>query len=369
MVLFMDGCSHYDTAQLGKKWTAVTAQTATFTQAAEGRTDGCIKKYLPSNGDAGYLTCTPLFTQDATWSPTASGRIGLAIKVDDLSTLGSGPNSPTANDLVNTLLTVYYGTQAHFGVTLNSNGTLSVWRKQGFGTLLGSSVQGVTSGTFAYIEIGWVLSASGAGSVEIRSNETQILLLTGISNTYDVFPFGPPPSLWNSLRVLNMPGTGDQTVRICDIYVADAVAPNDDFLGDISVAYYLPEDVGAASAWTPTAGDNWECVDDVPPNDTDTPSISASTPGTRDSYVMQDVVGDPRAIQICCYMRKAEEGAAAVTPSLRIDGDYYDSPNALNLGSTAFDYYLQPMDVNPATGDPFTKAILDAAESGPLKSA
>lgn len=370
-VLFMDGCSHYDTAQIGKKWTALAAGTATWTQEAEGRTDGCIKRIVPSNGEPGYLTCTPLFTQNAVWSPTASGRIGFALKVDDLTAVAAGPASPTANDLTETILSVYYGNQTQFGVVLNANGTFSVWRKQGFGTLLGSSVQGVTSGTYAYIEIGWVLSNSGAGSVEIRSNETIILSLSGISNTYDVFPFSSPPPLWNSLRFLNVPGevAANLTTRVCDIYVADAAAPNGDFLGDISVAYYLPEDVGASSAWTPTSGDNWECVDGVPPNDTDTPSISATTPGTRDSYVMQDVVGDPAAIQICCYMRKTEEGAAAVTPALRIDGDYYDSPNVLSLGSTGFDYYLQPMDVNPATGDPFTKAILDAAESGPLKSA
>ena len=58
---------------------------------------------------------------------------------------------------------------------------------------------------------------------------------------------------------------------------------------------------------------------------------------------------------------------AAFAPTARVGGVDYEF-ETFGIGDTAYTYYLQPLDANPATpGVEWTKAIVDASEFGLIK--
>jgi hypothetical protein len=160
-------------------------------------------------------------------------------------------------------------------------------------------------------------------------------------------------------------------LRQCDVYLLDDVAspdpanPNNDFLGDQRVSYIKPIGPGAETNWTPSAGANWDCVDEVPPDDAE--RVTTTAAGTRDTYEFQNVLGDPLAIQTCHFVKKDIDAAAELSTITRHGGVDFDSP-AQGIGSTDYDYRLFPEDVNPATNLQYTQAEMDAGEWGPLKA-
>lgn len=371
MVVFLDGMSHYSASELDKKWTSVSSTDVTWDVLAEGRTDGCIKRTSTGNGNpCGRLTFTPLFTQDDVWTPTASGVFGCALKVDDLTRLTPGVASLTSFDLDGAFFTLYNGSRALFAVSLNQDGTFSAYRKVvGLPVLLGTTVQALNDDEWAYVQIRWFLSTGNDGEIVIKVNGNTVMTFTGRTcpDATDMFPFGATGAEWTSINPMGQASEPSPflVMRMCDLYLCDRVAPNDDFLGDISIAYIKPDGVGAASGWTPSAGANWECVDEVPPND-ETDYVETTTPATRDTYTFEDVLGDPVAIQVCNYCRKDGVGGASVAVVTRQGGVDYDGPEQ-GIGSTSYDYRLQPYDTNPATSAQWTKAEMDAGEWGPLK--
>lgn len=373
--LFLDGASHYDTPWIPKKWTAFEQTNTTWTQApGEGRNGrGCIKRVTAGAGDGGYLTYTPNRDQDAPWVPTRTGTFGHAVKVDSLATLSGGTiDIPSVFDLRNAILVVYSGPWAMFGVMLNQSGTLTAYtRNQG---AVASSVQAMQDAVWAYLEYQWTVSTDAStadGALEIRWNGIPILLYTGILST-GALGFPAPVAQWDSLNVLGMyDASTPSTARQGDVYLNDNVAspdpanPADGFFGDIPILYIRPNGVGASSGWTPSSAPNFSCVNEVPPDDAE--RITATPVGTRDTYDFEDVVGDPKAIQICLLAKKATPDAASVAVVTRQGGADLDGQN-IPIADTDYSYLLQPQDVNPHTTLQWTEAEMNAGQWGPLKT-
>lgn len=370
MLLFMDGASHYSVTELGQKWTSKTDTNVTWAVAAEGRTDGCVKRTSTGTGDGpGQLGFSPLFNQSGTWTPTASGVFGCALKIDALGRVDPTVGTASSFQMENTFFQAMNGIWTMFGVCINQNGTFSVYRQIAVGgttTLLATSAEGLDDAEWAYIEIKWTLSTT-TGSLIIHSNGNEILNYSGVLYP-SAFPFTPPTVTWNSILVLGMKSQGSPFLlaRMCDVYLLDQTAPNSDFLGDIRVAYIKPNGVGNSSQWTPSAGANWQCVDEVPPN-SDTDYVETTTVGNKDTYAFENVTGDPLAIQVCNYCRKTSAAGASLAVVTRQNGTDYEGPTQ-GLGSTSYDYVLQPYDTNPDTSAQWTQGQMDAGQWGPLKA-
>lgn len=373
MVLFLDGASHYSTSEIGQKWTTVDTTGCTFVQAAEGRADGCLKRTSTSNHNSpGYLGFAPLMTQTAEWTPGYQGTFGCALKVDDFAAV-QGLGNLGVQSVTGVLFSVWAGSQVQFYVALNKDGTFTLLRQmQAAGNvILANSIQGLTKNVYGYVEIRWTLSTNAAtadGSCQIRVNENLVLDYTGILFCATFLAFPNPPREWTSIRVLGQQSEPSPllVMRMCDVYLADHVAPNGDFLGDIRIAYIRPDGIGAASAWTPLTPPNWSEVNEVPP-DGDTSYVETTTPGTRDTYTFENVVGDPAAIQVCTYVRKTDAAGASFSVITRQGGVDYDGP-AIGIGAQTYSYRLQPYDTNPATSAAWTEAQMNAGEWGPLKA-
>jgi hypothetical protein len=246
------------------------------------------------------------------------------------------------------------------GVVLNPAGTLSLVRGS---TIIATSVLGLTTGVQYYIEFdGTIDPAAGALSVRVNGALTPWVTFSG--NTRNT-----ANTVWNGLSLglmINNLIVSDGVHDFDDLYVLDksGSAPWNAFLGDVRVDVRNPTAAGATTGFTPSAGSNFQNVDDVAPND-DTDFNSAAAAPATDTFVFQDV---PVAgaiiygIQHCIYLRKTDAGICTVAPVVRHSGVDNVGANITPGTSYAFGLALNP--TNPGTGLQWTEAGFNAAEFG-----
>lgn len=347
-LLFMDSFDHYATADITEKWTAVEAAGQWTIAAAAGR----------RGSSALRVTSASWWIQKALPAGATTVVVGVAYKPPSLST--------------NLVLELSEATAAHVGLRVNTDGSVSVHRMLSgpFSTsndvTLGTSAPGlVTAGVFTYIEIKATIHDT-TGSVEVRLNgsTTPIINVTGVDTrnggtgvvTLVYFTSYSGPS-----------GNYD----FDDLYLLDGTgsAPWNTFLGDCRVDARYPTAAGATTGWTPSAGSNWQNVDDAPPND-DTDYNSTSTLNALDTFVVQDapVVGATIfGVQHCLNLKKMDAGTCTVAPVVRHAG--VDNVGADISPGTSYAFGLLVQQTNPGTGAQWTEAGFNAAEFGYKKTA
>ncbi len=370
MLLRIDGQDHYDTAHLAEKYTTVNSTACTWTVAAEGPGGkNCVVRTATSGaGSAGYLGIAPLLTQEAIWVPTASGVFGMKVKINDFSLVPQPLGAGNANRCLFAVLT---GGQIHFAVQLNPDGTFTVVRAGFSGTTLATSTEALRENEWASVEVKWTISHT-VGSVQIVVNRVVVLTVSGV----DTQNYTELPS-WDSVRLLATDAVNVGLItRMCDYYLADqsvgagAYRVND-FLLSWEIAVIKPNGAGSVSDWTPSAGANYECVDEVPPND-DTDYISATTVTTRDDYDFEALPAGAivKGFQIVTLPRLTAAGSAGLTPVYRTGGGTDAVGIEQGITQTGYDTFrMWPYDRNPVTDNQATKAEIDAAKFGLIKSA
>jgi hypothetical protein len=128
--------------------------------------------------------------------------------------------------------------------------------------------------------------------------------------------------------------------------------------GGLRITRLAPTGAGNYAQWTPSTGANWECVNEVPPSDTD--YVSSDTSGQKDSYVMADCGANVYDIK-ALVSRFYGSGESQIKSLLRIGGsDYLGS--VIDLPSTGKVDDIRY--INPATSQPFTSAEVNGLESG-----
>jgi hypothetical protein len=378
MLLFIDGMAHYATEEIPRKYTVFndgdTAGTSVWSVAPEGRFNNCLKRVVTGGGFAssGYVEATPLFDRRGPWTPTAGMVMGFALKVDDLDLVRT-----PGNHHYSTVLEIFEGTGRILYIVLNNTGTFSVYAHRALFTgdgaaYLGSSIQGLRSNQWAYVEVKLVVDAV-AGLVQIRVNGTIVFSYSG--DTRGSSYISAYSGIWTTARLLNLASSGlPMTTWLADLYIADlvSVVADDvsDFLGDVTIDYITSDGPGYLTEWDPApVVANWENVNEVPP-DEDTTYNSTAIVGERDSYTLQDVpVGSIiLGYQALLYTRKETEGAAFLQFGLRPPGGVtYDTTRQGIPAVDEYRYLIWPYDVNPATLAKITEAEINASEGGMVK--
>lgn len=371
MLLFMDGFSHYQLTDVTRKWTSKTDSWVTWAITNEGRSGNCVKRTSTSNNSgAGWFNKGPVVSQSGPWAVnTPSGICGFAVKCDIVNKISNGPHIVNSWDMDGTLITVNYGPWgAMVGCCLNSDGTLSIYRG-GSGTPLATSIAVASNNSWFYFEIKWTIHPT-TGSCIVRVNNVEVINYSGPFAPLPNFPGGPTPAnLWSSVNVfglLSVPNPPLLVSRFCDFYLSDTVAPNGNFLGDISIAYIIPDAVGANAMWTPSpVVPNWQNVKEVPPDD-DVTYVQTLAIGNKDSYSFTPVTVNPLAIQHCILARRTAPGASTIQALTRQGGvDTLAVTQA--VANETYAYNLFPFDTNPFTGIKWTQAEMNAAEFGTSK--
>ena len=230
------------------------------------------------------------------------------------------------------------------------------------GTLLGTGSSILNINTFYHIDLSVVISDT-VGSFVLKLNGLTEISGSGIdtkatANAYvDRFYLGggyseegavaPGERYWDDVAV------GD-----------DQGSFNTSSPGDVAVEAIHPTGAGATTAWTPSAGTNWQNVDDALPDD-DATYNKSNTVGQTDMYAMADLAeatGLIKAVQYVQYARKDNAGTRLIAPVVRIGGADYAGSD-IELGAT-YDHFTQLKEVSPATSAAWTISEINAMEYG-----
>jgi hypothetical protein len=256
------------------------------------------------------------------------------------------------------------GQATHLTLLSNSGGTLVVNRGAGNGTTLGSSSQILGLGTWYSVEMFFTVHDT-TGSVELRINGTTVLNLSnvdtrngGAAGVINQMTIGFTATNTSALlqgHVWNMDDLViyDSTGSICNTWT-----------GDIRVDPKPATAAGDLTQLTPSAGDNWECVDDASGNITD--YVSSSVAGQADLYQVQDLSHTPTAIYgvyATALCTKDDAGARQVKLKIKSGSSTADSA-ALSPTNGSWLRLAALFETDPATGVAWTKTGWNAAQTG-----
>lgn len=159
---------------------------------------------------------------------------------------------------------------------LRADGEIDVYRAT---TLLGTtSGAAIEAGVWFFLELK-VVAHDSAGTVDIRINESSVLSLSG-QDTAEGSWTNTSWRLW---------ALASGSVKFDHLHFLDASGTkNNDLLGPKQVRTIFPNAVGNSDEWTPTAGDNYECVDDNPMDDL-TSYVASGVSGQQDLYEYPDI--------------------------------------------------------------------------------
>jgi hypothetical protein len=217
----------------------------------------------------------------------------------------------------------------------------------------------------------YLLVHSSAGAVTVKvdtgAGPTTILDASGIDTeavagkTLQYFSTHRPAGTgnWSMDNLLVMDGTG---------------AKDNTFKGPGRVYFQMPTGAGNYSDMTPSAGSNWQNVDEVPP-DEDATYNQSPTPGHRDSFTVDSWASlipsglDIVAVQVNAMARKTDATAISLFTFLREATTDYDGSNVVVLGDSFVTianvaWPIEFWDEDPSDSSSLTPTKLDAMEYG-----
>lgn len=330
MLLHLDGFDHLLAADLAMKYSVTGSPTITTSGA---RTNRC-------------LTCVT--NQAVTRNTTQSALImfvGVAVKVDSLV---------ASNDLI----VILDGSTIQGFLTLNANGTLSVYR--GGGTLLGTSTVALSAGTYYYIEFGYNVHSS-LGAYNVLLNGVDIL------DAQNVNTRGAAAST-NYANTFRLQGVTAATNKFDDLYVTNNVgpSPHNAYLGVGRVETLYPDGNGDQADWTSAAGGTAVFGDVSEAQcDSDTSYSYTSLAGNRQNYTADNVSGPTQqvvGVMVTAIVAFGDAGPHSIKLSTKPSTTNYDG-EAQSI-TAAYLAYEQAFAINPQTGALWTPAELNAAKFG-----
>lgn len=223
-------------------------------------------------------------------------------------------------------------------LTADTDNYLRVRRGSATGTVIGTSTNTIQPNVWYYIELKATIHST-AGSFELRINGATEASASGINtrggsaDATDRFGFS----------------SAGATKHFDDLYICDGDgSSHNDFLGDCKILTVFPTGAGNYTQWTPSAGSNWQNVDESPPNE-DTDYNSTAGAGNKDSYAHGGISlsGSVKGVQILGRQRKDDAGSRTTRLLARLTGDNF-GPNFGVSDSYTYDRWL--LEANPEGG-------------------
>lgn len=221
----------------------------------------------------------------------------------------------------------------------------------GSGTLIATGTTVIDTNTVYRMELYYYIHDT-AGRFWLKLNDATEIDFTGDTK----------PGSETTFNFLNFGygGPGDNgSCYIDDVIIDDAAFPGATFIQRIG-----PASAGNSSQWTPSTGDNYACVDETPPSDTD--YVYTDTVNHVDTYVPNDLsltVSNIRCVQVQCRIRRSNMATPVnARPVIRSGGTDYtvaDKPIPYRVG-----YIDQIWALDPADSQPWTAAKVNAIEIG-----
>lgn len=138
---------------------------------------------------------------------------------------------------------------------------------------------------------------------------------------------------------------------------------NNSWIGQGGIYALVPNGAGTLTQLTPSAGSNYECVDDVPPDD-DTSYVESDVQDEIDTYAMSASAGAGTisAVQWLARVKANSAGSTSVARVLRVNGtNYVGSDMGIDVD---YVYAKEILEINPDDSAAWESADLDALEAG-----
>lgn len=283
MILWLDGFDHYNTISLKYQQSQAGYQAVSTTYARPSQ-------HFTGNGlqlRAGENSLDSYFSRGGLRSTSNAMYIGVACRI----TPSAGP-WPPAQDRA---CIQARDSKGNFVAGLGFK-NLTIYAYNWDGSFTGNAGIAIDQNEWFYVELG-VLCHPSAGWITVRHNGVELANWTGIStmslDDEDPNLTNPPHSgILNEFRLRGVRETifdGEgATLWFDDLYVLNNIAPNNSFLGDVTIYPIYPSGTGTYSQWSVTGtATNWEAVDEAPPNTTD--YVYSSGTGTVDTYVYESL--------------------------------------------------------------------------------
>ena len=226
-------------------------------------------------------------------------------------------------------------------------------------TVLATGTTQLGVGVYYHIQVKATIHLT-AGSVEVRLNNETEISVSGVNTRQSANAYAD--------RVGFIGGGAWTAPFYIDDYVAldTQGTVNNDFLGDRRVYLKLADGAGNYAEWTPSAGANWQNIDDAA-QDGDTTYNSSGTPGQKDSFAFAGagLTGTVNGLMMLWRVRKDDAGTRNIRRLIRIAGADYVGASLPNMPD-AYVYQQEILEQNPATSpeSAWTTAVVDAAEYG-----
>lgn len=223
------------------------------------------------------------------------------------------------------------------------------------GTVLGTGSTVLGTNSWQYLEIKVTVDTVN-GYFEARVDGNVEFTFTGntanrSNNIFDFIRFG----------------SFNQNGYIDDLYMCNGSGSAfNDFLGPLRVECVLPDEDGSHIGLTPSAGNNYQNVDDNPPNN-DTDYNYSPTPGAYDLYGFAPLatgpyLGTSLAVQATAFVRKDDGG---LKPSRIVASIGGSKANGDQFGPTDnYVFQSQIWEQNPVTSADWYIVDINAAEFG-----
>jgi len=242
----------------------------------------------------------------------------------------------------------------HINICLNASQNFAVYRS---GTLLGtSSGKVVVDGTWHTLEAK-VFFDDSVGAVELRLDGVQILNLANQDTLVGANAYAR--SFQVGVIYVN------KTTYFDCIYLCDTAgsAPQNDFLGDVRCDVIRPDGAGNQTDFSPSAGANWENVDDITPDDVAT-NNSDGTVDDQDSYALPSLAvgGTIFGVKPGIVVAKDDAGAKGCKILTRSNITFYKSTEV--APSTTYGRFSKVYQDNPDDSAAWEEADVNGMEVG-----
>lgn len=241
----------------------------------------------------------------------------------------------------------------HVAVGVTSTGALEVFSGVSY---LGTTAPVLTANAWHHLEMA-VGFSNTVGTVEIRVNGVTVLSLTGQDtvSTANV--------QCAQVASFNTAGSPTSNFYIDDLFIWDTLGShNNDFIGDRRVLRLLPNADTAETDWVRNTGSNdFEAIDEVPPDD-DATYVEATAATDRSEYGMENLgaeVVNVAALMTLPRIKKTDAGTANAQISL-VSGASVTA-GADRPITTAYTYWPDVFETDPATGAPWTPSAVNSA--------
>lgn len=254
------------------------------------------------------------------------------------------------------ILSVYNGATPLLHIEVDAYNDKLIKLKRGTTTTLVSGNKIINVNTTYLIEVYFKIADSG-GRATVKVDGVQDIDFTG-----DTKP--DANTQFDRVRLGYGPSSGYTAYAYFDNFIMDDAA----WIGDTKIQAVVPTGAGNTTGWTPSAGANWQCVDEKPASDADYVSINSND--VTDTYATENMAGTIGSVKCVQVQARSRTDGSPTPTNLKLAvrsgaTDYLSGDKTVPVSEKGLWHLWEN---NPADAAAWEEADINAMEIG-IKSA